>query len=119
MNKNPINMHDPDGHDWLDKMLAGNNDIHNQYIHDGGFTESVMSRLPPRRQNKWLSGFIFGCAILLSTAFLLLSTPALTSLYADLLALLRAQPLYMLGVLAVALYAATTIIAWWAVNPEV
>jgi hypothetical protein len=112
MNKNPMSMRDPEGHDRLDKILAGNDG----YIHDGGFTESVMKRLPPRRQHRWLNGFIFGCAILVSIVFLLLATPGLTSLCADILASLRAQPLYMLGVLAIGLYGLTSAVTYWAVN---
>ena len=104
----------PDDQDWLDKMLAGPDD----YIHDDGFTESVMNRLPARRQLSRVRALIFGCAALLSLVLLLLSTPDLAALYAACLGFLQTQPLYNLAALAITLYAATSALAWWLIDPD-
>ncbi len=113
MNKPPMNMNNPE-HDWLDKILTGSDD----YIHDAGFTENVMRRLPPRRQPTKSHTIILGCAGLLSVALFLLSAPNPASLYADFIDFLYTQSVFNLCALAIPLYAATGAIAYWIFNPE-
>jgi hypothetical protein len=117
MNRTPMN--NPNQHDWLDKALSGKDGhINNQYIHDGGFTENVMRRLPPRRQQTLSHTIILGCAGLLSIAIFLLSAPNPAALYADFIDFLYAQSVFNLCALATPLYAATAAIAYWIFNPE-
>jgi hypothetical protein len=120
MNRTPMN--NPDQHDWLDKALSGANDIQHsyidQYINDGGFTENVMRRLPPRRQQTKSHTIILGCAGLLSVATFLLTAPDPAALYADFIDFLYAQSVFNLCALATPLYAATGAIAYWIFNPE-
>jgi hypothetical protein len=111
MNKPPMNMNNE--HDWLDKILSGPDG----YIHDDGFTERVLGRLPAPRRNRRLNGLILGCAGLLSAAFLLLSAPGLVSLYAHGLELLRTQPLYTLTVLVIGFYTMMSVVAYWFASP--
>jgi hypothetical protein len=116
MNRTPTN--NPDQHDWLDKALAGPNEYTDQYIHDDGFTENLMRRLPPRGQQAGLHAVILGCAGLLSLAIFLLSVPDPAALYAGLIDFLYAQSVFNLCALAMPLYAATGVIAYWIFNPE-
>jgi hypothetical protein len=116
MNRTPMNH--PDQHDWLDKALAGPNEYTDQYIHDDGFTENVMRRLPPRGQQTISHTLILGCAGLLSIAIFLLSAPNPAALYADFIDFLYAQSVFNLCALATPLYAATGAIAYWIFNPE-
>lgn len=112
MNKPTINKSGEQ--DWLDKILAENTG----YIDDGGFTERVMHRLPPRRQHRSLHAIIFACAGLLSLAALLLSAPGLTSLYTDLAAFLHAQSLFSMCALTIALSALTSTLTWWLIDSD-
>jgi hypothetical protein len=107
MNKPPMNMNNHE-HDWLDKILSGSD----EYIHDDGFTERVLERLPAPRRNNRLNGFIFCCAGLLSAFFLWLSAPGLASLFADGLEYLQTQPLYSLAILGITLYTASAVTYW-------
>lgn len=105
-----------DGQDWLDKMLAGDND----YIHDAGFTESVMRRLPAPRQAA-PRALILGCAALLAVAALLLTAPDAAFWYGwydRFVAFLYAQPVLKLFAMALATYAVMSAIAWWVIDPD-
>jgi hypothetical protein len=117
MNKSPMNMHNPEERDWLDKILAGSH----EYIHDDGFTDRVIRRLPaPRAQrNPGLRAGIFGCALLLAAAVLLLSVPDPVSLYENFTAFLYSQSLYSLSALAIAIYAAVTAVTYWVIDPDI
>jgi hypothetical protein len=112
MNKFPMN--NPGEQDWLDKVLSEDTG----YITDEGFTERVMSRLPAPRQSNRLYTLIFGCAALFSMACFLLSAPGLTSLYIQCLVFLQTQPLYNLSALTLTIYAATSALTWWLINPD-
>jgi len=109
MNKTPMNNGD---HDWLDKMLSGNDD----YINDGGFTERVMNGLPARRRPSRVRALIFGCTALISLACFLLSVPGLAELYVACLDFFRTQPLYDQAALALVLYTSTGGLAWWIID---
>ncbi len=114
MNKPPINMHNPDEHDWLDKIMAGDD----EYINDDGFTGHVMNRLPSPRRSKRLNALILGCAVLLSIVSLLLSVPGLASLYETCLAFLLAQPVHVLGAFVLVICAITSGLTYWVINPD-
>jgi hypothetical protein len=109
MNKPPMNMQDPNEHDWLDKILA----MDSSYIEDRGFTERVIRQLPPARQHAPRAG-ILGCAILCAVAIFLLTAPEPAALYAEFVAFLYRESIFSLSALAIAIY--TTI--YWAVSLE-
>jgi hypothetical protein len=112
MNKPPMNMNNPE-HDWLDKILAGSDD----YIHDGGFTEGVMNRLPARRKAV-PRAFILGCATLLAVALFLLTAPDPSGLFTTLVAFLYAQPMFSLAVLALTTCTAATAVTYWILGSD-
>jgi hypothetical protein len=109
MNKPPMNMQDPNEHDWLDKILT----MDSSYIEDQGFTERVMRQLPPIRQRAPRAE-ILGCAILCAIAIFLLTAPDPAALYAEFVAFLHRQSTFSLSALAIAIY--TTI--YWVVSFE-
>ncbi|HEX5055398.1 MAG TPA: hypothetical protein VFX02_02765 [Gammaproteobacteria bacterium] len=108
MNKTPMN-----NDDWLDKILSGDDD----YIHDDGFTEAVLRRLPAR-QRPVPHGLILGCAALLAVAVLLLSAPSPASWYDQFIAFLYTQPLPRLFAMALAVCSAISAITWWVIEPD-
>jgi hypothetical protein len=107
MNKPPMNMSNPQ-HDWLDKILSGTD----EYIHDAGFTEGVMNRLPARRK-RVPRGIILGCAALLAVALFLLTAPDPAALFSTLVAFLYVQPMLSLAVLALATCTAASAVTYW------
>jgi hypothetical protein len=113
-------MHNPGERDWLDEVLTGSEEYaRHEYIHDNGFTESVMRRLPPRPHRGKLHAGILGCALSLAVAVCLLSIPDTASLYADFSDFLYTQSLYNLAGLAVAIYTALTAVTWWVNEPDI